>query len=179
MKLSKQRRSRKNERGTSVIEFMLWMPMIFFILVFFIGLGWTLMLRQQTLIAARYAAFYKEMGTSSPSAPQVSGCVSPRGEQWQLIENSSAAESTSGLSAGSTDGGISSEFESVVSQLGVTGTTSYQAEVVPRLGPLPSLLQLSNSRATYVLPTGTWTGDGCGAYQSLLTSGISILVSSF
>lgn len=164
-----------------MLEFALILPSLVAAVVLLVGTGYTLVLRQEGLTAARYAAFFKRVSDSEPTASQVSGCVSPQGEQWQL---SPQAQST-GSDIFSLDGlgdlasGAGSTFGGLVSNLSGSGAITYTATTVPTRGMVPRVIPLKSVEGVFTLPTGTWTSDGCGNFSSVLTNSISIFTSVF
>src|SRR2546423_14101376 len=76
-------RRRMGEEGTAVIELVLSLFWILFAVMFLIGMGHTLINKQQGLVAARFAAFY-ESGRGRGPAPQLAASAISSREGWSV-----------------------------------------------------------------------------------------------
>jgi len=168
-------------KGTAILEFVLIVPSLVFAFVLLVDSGITLVLRQEGLTAARYAAYYKRASGSEPSAPQVSVCVSPQGEQWNLRPQSSSTGDNILSLAGLADltGNVFDQFGSLVSGQGSVGEVTYTAQTTPNRGIIPKLLGINSVTGSYTIPTGTFTSDDCGSFASVAAAGIELFSGAF
>jgi hypothetical protein len=155
-------RRREGERGTAAIELALCLLWIVFAMMLLIGLGYTLLNKQQGLVAARFAAFY-EAGTERAPGPRLATAAINSRESWGVtpgFDNSSdSAVSQSGLQGAL--GVIGGAFNSLMGALGGSSTLTYTARTTPTRGLLPRL-HTWNVAEHYTLANGTWTCDKVG-----------------
>jgi hypothetical protein len=166
----------RKERGTAVMEFVLVMPLAVIAILLLIGLGHTIMVKQQSLVAARYAAFYHRSREEAPSLGEVRSEVVRRiptqQETWNV---SGAGESAADAGIKSGDlGPIAGAVDAVLNGLGGDGVISYTTGRIPRRGFLPSLHSFNNVGAHYALANRTWNCDERGDYFSLLSGQLGI-----
>jgi hypothetical protein len=131
------------------------------------GLGYTLMTKQNAIVGARAAVFYRATLDQTPPPSAINGvikdAVSPGREEWSLdyVEGNmdNPTSGVGGLLMGSI-GWIYQRFNKEI---------SYTASVTPTLGFLPRVMNLGQAQSTYYLPRGTWTcaQTGGGSYTSV------------
>jgi hypothetical protein len=166
---------RRGEEGTAVIELVLSLFWILFAVMFLIGMGHTLINKQQGLVAARFAAFYESGRERSPGAELVTTAISSR-EAWSVApgfgSDSRSAVSRSGLTGAL--GVIGGAFNSLMGLLGGHSTLTYTASTTPTRGLLPRMNTYHVSEH-YALANGTWTCDKSGGdYLSVFVMEIGI-----
>ena len=166
----------RDERGSTTAEFVLVAPLLAAAMLFLIGLGYTLMTKQNAIVGARGVVFYRLSLDDSPPvdalANMVEETVSPGREEWAVIDlgetpNSDPELSRVGPSAPE-DGGALSAIAGVISSLyrKLDNEKAYQANTAPTLGLVPRVLKFDGAlraRSAYYLPEGTWTCHEIGS----------------
>lgn len=186
-----QQQARKNlraERGSTTAEFVLVVPLFATAMMFLIGLGYTLMAKQNAIVGARGVVFYRISLDQSPSvdelANMVEETVSPGREDWAVIDLGETPDSDPELSKvgqSKPERGAFSAIGGVINSLYqmLNNEKGYQASAAPTLGFVPRALKLDGSlraRSAYYLPEGTWTCDeiGSSSYVGLALNQIPI-----
>jgi len=165
---------RNTERGSVTTEFVLVIPLLALAMLFLIGLGYTVMTKQNALVGARAAAYYRAPRTQIPQPAQfnelIGDAISPGREEWalDLNQNNQAPPGISQIPViGVAVGGIFGSFNKEV---------KYTARGTATLGFLPRVMELGEAHGTYTLPTGTWTCEqtGGGSYTSVMFGQIGL-----
>jgi hypothetical protein len=161
---------RDGEEGTAVIELALSLFWIVFAAMFLIGLGHTLMNKQQALVGARFGAFHESGTGRAPAASQMKAAVSSR-ESWGLTRGT---RGDGGEASGVAEGGIvGAAFNSLMGFIGRQGMITHTAETTPTRGILPRMMTVRASER-YTLANDTWTCEKSGSYFSILTRSIGV-----
>ena len=156
------------QRGSVTTEFVLVVPLLAFAMLFLIGLGYTVMTKQNAVVGARAAVFFRVPRTQVPQSATVNeiigAAVSPGREEWALDFHEGPMENPgSGFLdiIGSVVGGIYQSFNKEF---------QYTARGSASLGILPRVMNLGEAQANYSLPRGTWTcrQTGGASYTSML-----------
>ena len=163
------------ERGTSTLELTLLMPLVVFVMLFLLGMGYALITKQHAVAAARFAATYHRFQGQAPAAQDVSKAASNNEDRWRL---SGRTSNTSGDAYRGISGGvgsvISSVFGAFVGSAGQSGRIRYDAATTPTRGLLPRLYQIGDATAQYQVEAGTWTCDKGNGYLSTILSKVPI-----
>lgn len=165
------------EEGTAAIELALVLPLAVIVILFLLGLGYTIMVKQQALVAARFSAFYHVSKESEPSIGEVSGAVvrlirAPR-ERWEVTRGSENAARDAGIDSGLLDS-LWEAVDSTLNGFGRDGIITYTASREPRRGALPRIYNFGQVGAHYSLANGTWTCDRGGNYFSLIVGQLGV-----
>lgn len=181
-----QQQSQKNwrdERGSTTTEFVLVAPLLAAAMMFLIGLGYTLMTKQNAIVGARGVVFYRISLDQSPPvdalANMVEETVSPGREEWAVIDLGETPDSDPELSRVGRSAPESRAFSAIGGVINslyqmINNEKGYQASAAPTLGFVPRALNLDGSlraRSAYYLPEGTWTCDEIGG-SSYITVGL-------
>jgi hypothetical protein len=169
-----QSAQRDSERGSVTTEFVLVIPLLALAMLFLMGLGYTLMTKQNALVGARAAVYYRAPRTQIPQPAQfnelIGNAVSPGREEWAMDFNQDN-QAMPGIGQipviGPGVGWIFGRFNKEV---------KYTARGSATLGFLPRVMKLDQAQGTYYLPTGTWTCEqtGGGSYTSIMFSQIGL-----
>lgn len=165
-------RDRRNERGSATTEFVIVTPLLVIAMLFLMGLGYTLMTKQNAIVGARAAVYYRVPRTQMPPPDTVNAiikeAVSPDREEWVLEfrEGGMDDPERSGAMASAVNWvyqGFNKDIRS----------TSYGTA---SLGFLPRIMDLGRAQGAYSLPRGTWTcaQTGGGSYASIALSAIGV-----
>ena len=155
------------ERGSTTVEFVLVVPLLAFAMLFLMGLGYTLMTKQNAIVGARAAVYYRAPRERVPAETTVNtlikDAVSPAREEWELdfSEGNIANPETGQVNILQT--GVSRIYQSFNKEI------RYTANGTATLGMLPRIMDLGRAQGTYALPRGTWTcaQTGGGSYLSI------------
>lgn len=168
-------RDRQCERGTASVELALSLFWIVFVMVFLIGMGHTLINRQQALVGARFAAFYRSDLGREPAAALVSSSIkSP--ETWSLepVYENDAGDVRDGVGGrGGMLGGILNSVMEKIDAFGGDGSLTYTTSTRPTRGLLPHMFTLRAS-ARYALSNDPWSCEKGGSYLDMLTSQVPL-----
>jgi TadE-like protein len=171
----------RGQRGSTTTEFVLVAPLLTAAMLFLIGLGYTLMTKQNAIVGARAAVFYRASMPDEPSvaalADTVKESVSPDREAWEVLDLADDLETDPDLGnvgqsnpdLGAFDiiqGTINSLYQTLNHEVG------YRVSTTPTLGFVPHALRFDRSvqaRSAYYLPLGTWTCEqsGGGSYLTM------------
>lgn len=158
----------QGQRGSVTVEFVMTVPLFAMAMLFLIGLGYTVMTKQNAVVGARAAVFYRVPRTQVPPPvtvnEMIAEAVSPGREEWAIDFHEGQMESPgTGFFdiIGNVVGGIYQSFNKEF---------QYTARGSASLGILPRLMNLGEAQATYSLPRGTWTcrQTGGASYTSML-----------
>lgn len=157
-----------DQRGTSVLEFVLLLPSIVLVIVIMISLGQTVILRQHALVAARYSAFYERVTGNALPGHVVSDEVSGNDETWTVSDEGAGTSSDlfSAIETGS--GPAEGLFSTLVSEFDQGLSIHTTVGHVPQRNVVVEIFHVSKVSAEYSLPRGDWTSDNCGSYLPLL-----------
>src|SRR2546423_6916534 len=164
-------RRRMGEEGTAVIELVLSLFWILFAVMFLIGMGHTLINKQQGLVAARFAAFYESGRGRGPASQLAASAISSR-EVWGVTPGY-ANDARSGVSragGGGALGRVGAAFDSLIGFIGGNSALTYTASMTPTRGLLPRMYTLRVSEH-YTLANDTWTCERRADYLGVLTGG--------
>ena len=169
-----QSTKRDNERGSVTTEFVLVIPLLALAMLFLMGLGYAVMTKQNALVGARAAVYYRAPRTQIPQPAQfnefIGNAVSPGREEWALDFNQDN-QAIPGIGTvpiiGDAIAWIFGSFNKEV---------KYTARGTATLGFLPRVMELGEAQGNYSLPTGTWTCEqtGGGSYTSILLGQIGL-----
>ena len=169
-----QSTKRDNERGSVTTEFVLVIPLLALAMLFLMGLGYSVMTKQNALVGARAAVYYRAPRTQIPEPGQfnefIGNAVSPGREEWALDFNQEN-QAIQGIGTVPIIGdAIGSIFQSFNKEV------KYTARGSATLGFLPRVMELGQAQGTYSLPTGTGTCEqtGGGSYTSILLGQIGL-----
>lgn len=158
----------RSEQGSTTAEFVLCVPLFAAAMLFLIGLGYTLMTKQNAIVGARGAVFYRTSLNDDPNLEDLASLAkvstSPDREEWQVRDLGDSFESDSDLEGIEQPKrwGAFPLIQEIVDGLyqSLNHETGYQVSTTPTLGLLPRVLRFNRSvrsQSAYYLPRGTWT----------------------
>jgi len=167
----------RRQTGTSIVEFVLVLPIVVAAIIFLLGFGKALLVREHGLVAARYAAFAVMYSGGTPDDSSVSKAVSSQGGHWTVAASpkSDLAE-LFGHQADFGSGLVSQVFRSVLNKIAGTGLIDARANFSSA-----DLITFSGNReanSKFTLPVGTWTSDDCGFFLPILLDKVKLGVVS-
>ncbi len=143
------------QRGSVNVEFVMTVPLLAFAMLFLIGLGYTVMTKQNAVVGARAAVFYRAPRTQVPQPATVNQmiaeAVSPGREQWALDFREGRMDYPDTGSPDIIGGVLEDIYQSFNKEF------AYTARGSASLGILPRVMNLGQAQATYSLARGTWT----------------------
>jgi len=163
-----------SERGSVTVEFVLAVPLLAFAMLFLMGLGYTLMTKQNAIVGARAAVYYRAPRTQIPPATTVNtmikDAVSPAREEWALDFSEGNITNPETGQVNILQSGVSRIYQSFNKEI------RYTANGTATLGLLPRIMELGQAQGTYALPRGTWTcaQTGGSSYLSITLNGIGL-----
>jgi Flp pilus assembly pilin Flp len=180
--------SPRDEAGSTTVEFVLVVPLLALAMLFLIGLGYTLMTKQNAIVGARGVVFYRASLNEDPDlndlAELAKYSVSRDREVWEVNDLGDSLGFRSDLERIGSPNPDLGAFDLIQGLIKgfydkVNHEISYEVSTAPTLGLLPRLLRFDNSvraRSTYYLPQGTWTcGQSRGSsYVTIATSSLGI-----
>ncbi len=144
-----------SERGSVTTEFVLVTPLLAVAMLFLMGLGYTLMTKQNAIVGARAAVYYRatreQVPPHSTVTAMVKDAVSPGREEWTLDFNESGMPDPQTGNSGILQGLISSIYQAFNKDI------HYTAHGTASLGFLPRIMNLGRAKGVYSLPRETWT----------------------
>ena len=158
------KRNDSNQRGSVTVEFVLAVPLLVMAMLFLMGLGYTLMTKQNAVVGARAAVYYRAPRAQTPPATTVNAlikdAVSPAREEWTLDFSEGNLQNPQ---TGQTilQSGVNSIYDSFNKEI------RYTANGTATLGFLPSIMELGQAQGRYALPRGTWTCEQTGGSSYL------------
>ena len=158
---------RHSERGSVTTEFVFVTPLLVIAMLFLMGLGYTLMTKQNAIVGARAAVYYRATRDQTPPAATVTAmikdAVSPGREEWSLDFYEGAMSDPQTGSSGVIQGAVSRIYQ------GFNKDIRYDAHGTASLGFLPRIMDLGRAKGAYSLPRETWTCEqtGGGSYTSI------------
>ena len=158
--------NRNGERGSVTVEFVLVVPLLAFAMLFLMGLGYTLMTKQNAIVGARAAVYYRAPRTQIPPASTVNAlikdAVSPAREEWVLDFREGKLQNPE-TGSNILQSGVNRIYDSFNKEI------RYTANGTATLGMLPRVMELGHAQGSYALPHGTWTcaQTGGGSYLSI------------
>lgn len=167
-------RIQNRERGSVTTEFVLVVPLLAFTMLFLLGLGYTLMTKQNAIVGARAAVYYRAPRTQTPDAATVNAmikdAVSPAREEWVLDFREGNIEDPETGRVNILQSGVSRIYQSFNKEI------RYNARGTATLGILPRIMELGQAEGRYALPRGTWTcaQTGGGSYLSIALAGMGL-----
>jgi hypothetical protein len=180
-------RNFNDQTGSTTTEFVLVAPLLVFGMLFLMGLGYTLMAKQNAIVGARSAVFYRASLEQQPNLSDlgsaVGEAVSPGREDWDLqdLGDAPADADVEGVGSSNPAAGAFAFIESGISALYqmLDHEIQYQVSTTPSLGIVPRMLKFDSSvraRSIYSLPEGTWTckQTGGGTYLNIAMDKIRV-----
>lgn len=159
--------NRQGERGSVTTEFVIVTPLLVLAMLFLLGLGYTVMTKQNAIVGARAAVYYRAPREQMPPPDAVTvtikNAVSPGREEWSFEFNEGSMDKPQTGSMSFFHGVVSSIYERFNKDI------RYTAHGTATLGFLPRIMNLGRAKGAYSLPRGTWTcaqTDG-GSYLSI------------
>lgn len=172
--MSITRDSMVNEHGLSSLEVTLILPLIVLLMVMAIGIGEALIVRQHSVIAARYAATMHSLNQSAPAPAKVSAAASVGRESWTTsTEISGASFNKSGLLSG-LSAMLTGTISAFINRSGIMGDITYRVSSLPTRGIFARYFTLNRAEGFYRLPGGTWTCQNGGGIMAGLAGQIKI-----
>ncbi len=167
-------RNRDNERGSVTTEFVFVTPLLVVAMLFLMGLGYTMMTKQNAVVGARAAVYYRVPRDQMPPPDTVTAiiknAVSPGREEWTLEVQEGAMDDP--------QTGRMSFVQSAVNWIyqGFNKDVRYTSSGTASLGFLPRIMNLGRAKGAYSLPRGTWTcaQTGGGSYSSIALRSIGV-----
>ena len=164
--------TRHSERGSVTTEFVMVTPLLVVAMLFLLGLGYTVMTKQNAIVGARAAVYYRAPRDRMPPPDTVAAivkeAVSPGREQWTLEFREGAMD----------DPNTGNVFQNVASGIyqRFNKDIRYTAQGTATLGFLPRIMDLGRAKGAYALPRGTWTCAqiGGGSYTSVTLGAIGV-----
>jgi hypothetical protein len=162
-----------SQRGSVTVEFVLAVPLLALAMLFLMGLGYTMMTKQNAIVGARAAIYYRAPREQPLEVEEVNAlikdAVSPAREDWALDFSEGRLDDPA------TGGGF---FQGAVQSIyqGFNKEMRYTARGTATLGFLPRIMELGQARGRYTLPRRTWTcaQTGGGSYLSMTLSGMGL-----
>jgi TadE-like protein len=166
--------TRNSERGSVTTEFVFVTPLLVLAMLILLGLGYTVMTKQNAIVGARAAVYYRAPRDQMPPPDTVTAtikdAVSPGREQWALEFNEGSMDDP--------QTGSVSFFQSVVNRIyqSFNKDIRYTAHGTATLGFLPRIMDLGRAQGVYSLPRGTWTcaQTGGGSYTSITLGALGL-----
>jgi hypothetical protein len=159
---------KNSERGSVTTEFVLVVPLLVAAMLFLMGLGYTLMTKQNAIVGARAAVYYTASRRQTPAAMTINAlikdAVSPAREEWVLDFSEGNLENPQTGQVSILQSGVNSIYQSFNKEI------RYTAKGTATLGFLPSVMELGQAHGSYALPRDTWTcaQTGGGSYLSIM-----------
>ena len=156
------------------VEFVLVVPLLAFAMLFLMGLGYTMMTKQNAIVGARAAVYYRAPRTQTPPATTVNSlikdAVSPAREEWVLDFNEGNISNPETGQVNILQSGVSRIYQSFNKEI------RYTANGTATLGFLPRIMELGQAQSTYALPHGTWTctQTGGSSYLSITLNSMGL-----
>lgn len=178
----------RNERGSASVEFVLILPVLAMGMLFLIGLGYTLMTKQNAIVGARAAVYFRAWD-HPPEAGNLSGriknAISPGREEWRVLalrepikpdpDLEDVGRSEPDLDVKEGENLLQRAIGAIYQML--NQEIAYEVNTTPTLGYLPAALKLDSTnlvraRSSYYLPHRTWTckQSGGASYFAIGTS---------
>lgn len=165
---------RHSERGSVTTEFVFVTPLLVIAMLFLMGLGYTVMTKQNAIVGARAAVYYRAPRERVPPPDTVTAmvkvAVSPGREEWSLDFNEGSMADPQTGQTSFLQSGISRIYQSFNKDI------RYTAHGTATLGFLPRIMDLGRAKGAYSLPRGTWTcaQTGGGSYTSITLSAMGL-----
>lgn len=163
-----------NQRGSVTTEFIMIIPLLAVAMLLLLGLGYTLMTKQNAIVGARAAVFYRATLEQSPPPPAVNAriknAVSPGREEWNLEFHEGHMENPPQGNPGDFQSAVSGVYSRFNQEI------SYTARGTATLGFVPRIMNLGRAQSSYYLPHGTWTcaQTGGGSYTAIALSALHV-----
>ena len=158
---------RHSERGSVTTEFVFATPLLVIAMLFLMGLGYTLMTKQNAIVGARAAVYYRAPRDQMPPPVNVTAmikdAVSPGREEWSLDFYEGSMPDPQTGSSGILQGTVNRIYQ------GFNKDIRYDAHGTASLGFLPRIMDLGRAKGAYSLPRETWTCEQTGgaSYTSI------------
>ena len=176
-------KTKKNERGSITIEFLMIIPILAFIMLFLLGL-YILEKKHQALMAARFATQYETVYSRPPTPATVGRAVGDPGGRWMLNNSKDDADPTAqgelnGEVRGSDGLNFASVFSGILNFLGGNNKLEYTASS-NTFGGIIGKSNLGSVQGKYVVETNTWIcedsdGNKGGSYFSEIIGVIPVI----
>jgi hypothetical protein len=162
-----------NQRGSTTTEFVMVLPLLVVAMLFLLGLGYTLMTKQNAIVGARAAVFYRASLEETPRQVDmnavIKNAVSPDREEWILDFNQANMENPPSDNAGVFLGAVNGIYQSFNKEI------NYTASGTATLGFVPRIMTLGRAQSTYYLPHRTWTcAQTGGSYTTVAIGAIGL-----
>lgn len=163
----------QNQRGSVTTEFVMVLPLLALAMLLLIGLGYTLMTKQNAIVGARSAVFHTARLEQPPPRSTMNAiikdAVSPGRENWTLDFNEEAMENPDAGDGGYFQGKISGIYDRFNKDI------HYRARGTATLGFLPRIMELGQAESSYHLPRGTWTcAQSGGSYGTVVLGAMGL-----
>jgi hypothetical protein len=159
---------RISQRGTTVLEVLLLLPLLALGFMGALGVTDVLMRRHESLIAARYGAILNRTIQVEVQADEISGATNRQHKDWTFERTSAGANQ--GLI-----GELLTGTEQLLEQMmGAVGSSTNRGEIdeEARQGLLGSpgqrIFCFASAKGRYILPGDTWASDDHGLFFGLL-----------
>ena len=165
---------RSNERGSATTEFVMVAPLLVVAMLFLMGMGYTLMTKQNAIVGARAAVYYQAPREETPQPDEVNAmikdAVSPAREEWRVDFSEGRLEDPETGRVNIFQGAVSSIYQTFNKEM------TYTSHGTATLGFLPRIMELGQAQGRYSLPRRTWTCEqtGGGSYLSITLSGMGL-----
>jgi len=148
-------------------------PLLAFAMLLLLGLGYTLMTKQNAVVGARAAVFHRARLEDDPPPyavnAMIKNAVSPGREEWVLDFNQANMENPDTGPAGMFEGAINGIYQSLNKEI------RYTARGTATLGFIPRVMHVGDAQSVYYLPHRTWTCKQSGGdYASVALSAIGL-----
>ncbi|HEY6802073.1 MAG TPA: TadE/TadG family type IV pilus assembly protein [Pyrinomonadaceae bacterium] len=167
-------RQKRNQRGSVTTEFVLVVPLLALAMLLLLGLGYTMMTRQNAIVGARAAVFYQAPREQTVPVSSmntiIKDAVSPGREEWHLEFTDGNMDSPNSGQVDIISGVISGIYQQFNKEI------SYKVSATPTLGFIPRIMDIRPAEWHYFLPRGTWTCAqmGGGSYTSVVLGGMGL-----
>jgi hypothetical protein len=163
----------QNDSGSVTTEFVMVVPLLAFAMLLLLGLGYTLMTKQNAVVGARAAVFYRARLENDPPPyavnSMIKNAVSPGREDWTLEFNQANMDNPETGPAGVFESAIGGIYQSLNKEI------RYKASGTATLGFIPRVMRLGRAESVYYLPHRTWTcAQSGGSYASVALRGIGL-----
>ena len=143
-------------------------------MLFLMGLGYTLMTKQNAIVGARAAVYYQapreELTSEAEMSAMIKDAVSLDREEWTLEFARDDMQSPDTGKVDTLQAGVSRIYQLFNKEI------RYTARGTATLGFLPRIMDLGHAQGTYYLPQGTWTCAQTrgGSYTSIVLGRIGV-----
>ena len=162
-----------DQRGSITVEFIMIVPLLALAMLLLLGLGYSLMTKQNAIVGARAAVFHRARLDQTPPAQTMNAvikdAVSPGRETWTLDFDEANMDTPDIGGGGWFQGAIDGIYQ------GLNKEIHYRARGTATLGFLPRIMNLGKAESHYYLPHRTWTcAQTGGSYAAIALGAVGL-----